>query len=355
MIHGVSKSSSVLIALLAAAALAAGCGEQAASEEPENDNDEPARVPVETVTVETDRMRAVYSGTATLEAKQEATAVAETSGILRELRVEEGDTVERGEVIARLDDRRQRLEVDRAKASLERLDNEYERLEKMHAKDLASTEAFERARTEYRAQRAAYELAKLELDYTSIEAPIDGVIAQRLVKVGNLIQEHQALFEIDDFDSLEANLHVPERHFETLDKGQAATIRVDALSNRRYRGTVERISPVVDPETGTFKVTLEIPRGESNLKPGMFVRARIVHDTRDDVPVIPRAALIEQDGEQAVFTVREGKAKRVAVATGYADDQRIEIAEGVEPGAVVVTAGREMLKDGTPVEVIAEQ
>lgn len=345
----ISMGSGLLAALLAVA----GCGGSANGiENSAESKDEVVRIPVQAAAVRLGDVAANYEGTATLEPEREATVVARTSGVLLRLHVEEGDVVERGQLLAELDADRHRLEVAQAKAQLDRLYREFERMKELHARQLVSSDQFERARSEYESQKAAFDMADLELSYTSIRAPISGMVSQRLVKAGNWIQNQQPLFEIDDFHPLEARLHVPERELSLLQPGYPVTIRTDSRPGRTFGGRVKRISPVVNPDTGTFEVVAELPNEDAELKPGMFVRARIVYDTRQDVPMIPRAALLTDNGDASVFVVDEGVAKKKEIQAGYDDGESVEVSGGLEPGQVVVTVGQGSLRDGTPVEVI---
>lgn len=340
-------------ALAVALALAmSGCGGPANGNEEGGEDEEAVRIPVQVSPVRLGGVTAAYEGTATLEAEREATVVARTSGVLMELSAEAGDTVARGDVLARLDADRHRLEVAQARAQLDRLKRDFERTKELHARELVSSDQFEQVRSEYESQRATFEMAQLELSYTEIRAPIAGVVSERLVKEGNWIQDQQPLFEIADFQPLEAVLHVPERELSLLKPGYPVTVRTNALPGQDFVGQVERISPVVNPNTGTFDVTVELPNDDAALRPGLFVRARIVYDTRQGVPLIPRSSLLTEDGEDSVFVVEEGVAKKKDLIIGYDDGEDVEVKSGLEQGQDVVTIGQASLRDGTPVEVI---
>lgn len=341
----------VLLLVLAGCDRAAGDRPGAGGEGPEASS-EPAAVPVEVATVARRPMVASYMGTASLEAEREAQVVAKTSGVLLQLKVEEGDTVREGQVLAQLDPERPRLEVARAEADLRRLENEFRRSEELFAAKLVSSEAHDRIRFNLETQRAAWELAKLELSYTSIRAPIDGVISQRLVKEGNFIQLQAPLFRIDDFDPLQAVLNVPERELRTMRAGLAVAMVVDAIPGATFAGTVARVSPVVDAATGTLRVTCEFRDPSGRLKSGMFGRLSVVYDQRDDVLVVPREALLEDEAQPAAFVVREGKAVRVPVRTGARSGGVIEVLDGVAEGDQVVTVGATTLRDGARVQVL---
>lgn len=339
--------------LVAAAAFAtAGCGGNADGTEDADDGEAEVRIPVQIEPVKLGGVSAAYEGTATLDAEREATVVARTSGVLLELEAEAGDVVNRGDILARLDDDRHRLEVAQARAQLNRLKSDFERTEELHERELVSSDQFEQIRSEYESQRASFEMAELELSYTEIRAPIDGVISERMVKEGNWIQEQQPLFQIADLSSLEAVLDVPERELSLLETGYPVTVLTDALPGQSFEGRVKRISPVVNPDSGTFDVTVDVPNEDGTLKPGLFVRARIVYDTREGVPLIPRSSLLTEDGKDSVFVVEDGVARKTDLVVGYDDGRDVEVKTGLQEGEQVVTLGQASLRDGSPVEIV---
>lgn len=327
--------------LAALALLAVACGAPPGPNDAKADDDkEQVAVPVEVETVNLATVFAAYNGTTTLEADREADVVAKTSGVVLEILVEEGDPVAEGQVVARLDRERLELELARAEATLGRLENDLRRTRELFEKKLISSEAYEKAKFDVDQERAGFEMARLELSYTDVRAPIAGVISERLVKVGKLVGLHEALFRVHDFDPLLAILHVPERELATLRTGQQARLAVDALASESFTGRVARISPVVDPATGTFKVTVEMDNQQSLLKPGMFGRVNIVYDVRERAVTIPQDALIVEDRDRYVYVLEGKRAKRVDVTTGYTTAGRVEILTGLTTGQRVVTAGK---------------
>lgn len=384
-----NRSSRALLAaiLVLASASQVGCGQKAEGDEAPKG---PVGIPVEVATAVTDTITASYQGTAALEAERQAQVVAKVSGVLLSLKTEEGQRVREGQVLAQLDAERSRLEVRRSAATLTRLQNNFQRAEELYGKKLISTDNIDQVRAELDSHRAAHALAQLELEYTTITAPIDGVISKRLVKEGNLIQLNQTLFQIDDFDPLQAVLNVPERELSIMRAGLAVSMTVDALPGEVFTGEVARVSPTIEAGTGTFRVTTEFRDPSNRLTSGMFGRLSIVYDTRTEALVIPREALIEEDGEAYVFAIGLGVpvdvaaakkddgqggfsfrmggndeaeaeaaapapttiAERRVVAVGFSEGDRIEIRDGLAAGDRVVTIGRAAIRDGVAVNVL---
>lgn len=320
--------------------------------EGENSDDETPPVPVETSAPVRGDVYAMYTGTAPIEALAEADVIAKVGGEIRQLLVEEGDEVEKGQVLARLDGERLKLELNESEAKLRKLQRDYERNVDLQAKGLISDGDFEKIKYEMEALEAAFNLASLELDYTQIRAPIDGVIAQRFVKLGNTIGEGEALFRVTSLDPLVAYLHVPERQYRNITPGQPVAIDIDALHGERIIAAVSRVSPIVDPQTGTFKITVEIADEKRRMKPGMFGRISVIYDVHENALQIPRSAIVEDEGEAGVFIVDGDRASRRAVETGYGNRGMVEITSGLQEGDQVVTVGHASLKQDSRVTVI---
>jgi membrane fusion protein (multidrug efflux system) len=321
-------------------------------QEAEDGEEESPPIPVETGLPTRGDVYAMYTGTAPIEAYAEADVIAKVGGEIRELLVEEGDDVVKGQILARLDGDRLRLELNESRANLRKLQRDYERNVDLKSKGLISEGDFEKIKFEMEALEASFNLASLELDYTQIRAPIDGVIAERYVKLGNTVNIGEPTFRVTGLDPLVAYLHVPEREYRHIDAGQPVGIQIDALSGDPIVASVSRVGPIVDPQTGTFKITIEIFDAERRIKPGMFGRISVVYDVHENALQIPRSALVEETGTLSVFVVEEGVAMRKTVTTGYGNKGMIEITSGIKDGEQVVTVGQVSLKQDSKVSIV---
>ncbi len=328
------------------------CSNQEENNNEKSDNDSTLFIPVEAGAVARGDISAYYSNTTTLEAEQEARVVAKVRGVITQLFVEEGDWVKEGQVLAQIDDAQYHLEVERAKSTLDKLNNDFKRNKELFDRKLIAADAYENSRYEYEAQKSVYELAKLNQEYTEIKSPINGVISERLIKVGNMIGTDQPTFTVTDFDPLQAILYIPEHEMSKIRENQRAELVVDALPNQAFKGHVERISPVVDPTTGTFKATVYVDQKNTILKPGMFGRIKIVHDTRLNTQLIPKAAVITEDQTQSVFVIKDSLAHKREIKTGYVNGENIEVVNGLVDGEIVVTIGQGSLQDSAKVTVV---
>lgn len=342
----------LLPGLVLAAVLLASCQQGSDEVVAETEEDESPAIPVETALPTRGDIYAVYSGTAPIEAFADATVIAKVGGEIREVLAEEGDDVRSGQVLARLDGDRLRLEKEQAEANLRKLQRDYQRNVDLKGKGLVSEGDFEKIRYEMEALQATFDLAELELGYTEIRAPIDGVVSERFIKVGNTIDVNEQTFKVTSLEPLISYLHVPEREYRRIEPGQKVIIDVDALSGASFEAVVARISPIVDPETGTFKISIEVSDASRRLKPGMFGRIGIVFDMHANALQIPRSAIVESAGQSSVFIVSEDIVERRLISTGYAESGQIEVLQGLDDMDEIVVVGQTSLKDGSKISVI---
>jgi len=325
-------------------------GDQVEDDPP--DEDETPPVPVETSVPVRGDIYATYSGTAPIEAFAEADVIAKVDGEIRKLHVEEGDLVKKDQVLATLDGDRLRLGLSESQARLRKMQRDFERNKELQEKGLISEGDFEKIQYDLEALEASFNLASLELNYTQIRAPIDGVVSERYTKLGNTIKSGDPVYRVTSLDPLVAYMFVPEREFRQIAAGQPVHIEIDALPGPPILTAVTRISPIVDPATGTFKITIEMRGAELRIKPGMFARISIVYDKHESVLQVPRSAVMESAGISSVFVVEDEIGIRKEVQTGFSSDGMVEITTGLSDDEQVITVGHIGLKNESKVVVI---
>jgi membrane fusion protein, multidrug efflux system len=345
------RLAAVSLLIVASAFALNGCGKGDAKDAADTAT---AAIPVQVDRPSRGEMLSVYAGTAPLQADQEATVVAKVGGEVREILVEEGDLVKAGQVLARLDGDRLRFELQQTEVNLAKLEREYKRTVELLSRKLVAASAVDNARSEMEWLKAARDLAQLNLGYTEIRAPIAGVVSARHIKVGNTINVNDRTFQVTDLDPLIAEVHVPEREFAKLRPAQTATIVVDALAGANFVGRVQRISPTLDPATGTFKATIEVLDAKRELKPGMFARVGIVLERRNAALRIPRGAIVEAEGAPTVFVANGDKAEQRNIKTGLTNAGFIEVVDGLSGDERIVVVGQNGLKSGSSIRLIEE-
>lgn len=335
--------------ILAGSALLAGCGTGEASVTGQEAVQAATPVPVEVARSSRADIYATYAATATITSDADAPVVARVAGEVVELLVEEGDYVVSGQILARLDGERLRLEMLASKANLNRARTEYERNIDLNKRGLISASMFDSLQYDLEALEATYELKKLTYDYAKIRAPIDGIVASREIKPGQNLGVNDVAFRITDTKELIAYLQIPQSQLSKFDVGHAAEIEVASMPGTRLPATIERISPTIDVRNGTFRATALIDNANGDLAPGMFGRFTIAYEQHKNALVIPAEALLDEDDENTVYVVSDGEVARRTVETGIEANGSIEILDGLSEGEVVVVVGHSGLRSGSKV------
>ncbi len=292
-----------------------------------------------------------YRATASLDPDKQADVIARTAGVIEQILAEEGDLVREGQVLLELEDDEYRHKVTLAEVEVERQRTRFGRAEQMVAQGLVADEDFDATSNDLKTAKASLELARLELAYTHVRAPFAGRVVRRLVDPGRNVANGTALFTLADMGRLLARVHVPAKEFRSIRTDQPVSLRVTSTDDR-LEGSIDLVSPVVDPETGTVKVTVAVASYPATTRPGDFVEVSIVTDRHSGVLLVPRGAVVAERGERAVFVAKGEAAERRPVEIGFEDDLHAEIAAGLEPGELVVVQGQRTLRDGQPIKVL---
>ena len=309
-------------------------------------------IPVSVANIERSSISSNFHTTATLESRTEADIITRVTGIIELLSVEEGDYIEKGQVLAKIDPRRYQLALDKADAELAGINQELQRLSLMAKKKLVSAQASDKLKYQYQAAVAARKLAALDLQDSQIIAPISGFISHRYVKQGYFTQGYQKLFHIVDSTNLQAVVYLPEHQLSNVALDQQAKLSFSARKNQTYQARIRSISPVIDPKSGTFKVILSINNNEQELKPGMFAQIALTFATHNDAFTIPSDAIITLDNNSKIYLVRDNKAVEVQINKGFVEGQLTEISGEIKEGDSVVVNGQHNLKANALVEVL---
>lgn len=364
----------VLFPLLAAAVGLTGC-----SDDQENRSDENA-APVEIAAIEKGMIRAMRTFSGSLEAHASFTVSPKVGGRIEEMRMDIGDTVDRGAVVAKLDDAEYQQDLAQAEAellvakanlaeaqsTLEIAKRAMERAETLQERGIASDAELDSARSEllarqagvdvYQAQiaraEAEVEAAKIRLGYTDVTALWAGgdpqrVVAERFIDEGQTVTANAPLLQIVDIDPLSGIFFVTEKDYAKLRTGQPVEIRTDAFPNETFAGTIERIAPVFREQSRQARVEISIPNEQQKLKPGMFIRAQVEVDRDENATVIPAEAIVTRSDAQGIFIVcPDGETARwQPIETGIRDTERVQILNTDLTGRVV-TLGQQLIEDG---------
>ncbi|MCK6529115.1 efflux RND transporter periplasmic adaptor subunit [Myxococcota bacterium] len=349
-----SPLPSFLRAALVGALLAAGaaCGGSGAEEDAKED-EAPPKPAVRVQPAVLDAVTATLDGTSTVDAAVRADLAVEVAGTVREVRVEEGDRVARGQVLAVLDNPSLAGALRRAEAEIAQRRADEDRLRPLHEKGFVAQAEWDLAVRSREAAELALREAQDAFDAATVRAPIAGTVTARGVRTGENVAPPMVAFALADLDHLVVDVHLPERDLARLSPGMAARLVSETVGGEPVPAEVARLAPVVDPKTGTVKVTLAVAPGAAGpLRPGMLVRASIVSETRESAVLIPKKAVVYDEGRPFAWRAKEGKAERVALDLGFEDRDRVEVRAGIAPGDPIVVVGQAALKAGAEVDVV---
>ena len=297
---------------------------------------------------------------AVVRADKQVTLYAKVAGYLKFIQVDRGDAVKEGDVLAEVeapelvaDQARYQVEVDVARTDAQRLAEAQKK-----APDLVTPLMVETARGKYEMALANLKRNETLLAYTKIIAPFSGTVTKRWVDVGALIPaatagsspQNAAVVTLMDHSKVRVEVAVPESEAPLVKKGLAVEVRVEELPGKVFKGPVTRFADILDEATRTMVTEIELPNPTRELRAGMFATVKLAIDHKADALLLPVEALVVEKARTSVFTLAEGKAKKVPVKVGFEDGKSVEILDGVTAGETVILTGKLTLTDGQPVK-----
>ena len=309
----------------------------------------PRGLPVEVVVARMDTVRDEISATGQIEAVQSIDLRPEVDGRIVEILIREGQEVEQGTPLFKVDDAQLKAQVAQLEAQRDLAQQALARAKDLAQQNASSTADLEKAEAEARSAQAQYDLQRIRLERTTVRAPFAGVVGQRYVSLGDYVTSSTKLASLHTVNPQRATFQVPERFARQLRPGQQVSFRVAAIAGRDFTGEVDFVDPVVQLPGRTILVKARVPNPARLLQPGMFIEARLVTALRPQAVVVPEDAVVPAEGSTVVWVVAGGKADRRKVNLGVRTPGFVEITDGVKAGEQVVTGGLEMLAPGAPV------
>ena len=325
-----------------------GCGKAPAAGGPPGEFEVPAIVALVAPSTLEERVRLVGS----LRSRASIDIVTELSGTLEALLFTEGETVVRGQVLARMRDDLVTARLREAEARYQLAQANFSRGNDLLQAETISQSDFDRLIAEYGIAAAVRASAEAAMRDSVIRAPFDGVVAERRASQGQFLSIGQPITSLIQQDPLEAEFRVPERLLAAVKPGQTISLRSAAQGASAFQGTVFFVSPRVDERSRTVLVKAEVPNPDGVLKGGMFVNLDLVISVRDDALMVPEAAIHYRGGQARVLALgADDRAEVRRVQLGTRIRERVEILEGLEDGDRVVVEGHQKMGPGTKVVI----
>jgi len=279
----------------------------------------------------------------------------EVSGRIAAIGFKDGQVVRKGQMLVALDSTLNEAEVAQAKAEYDLALSSLKRSEDLASRKFISSSAQETAASNAQVAEARLKLAQARLSKMRILAPFDGSVGIRSVSLGDYVKDGTDLVNVEDVRVLKVDFRLPERNFTRIRVGQPVEVIADALPGERWQGQIEAINPKVDANGRSLEIRARLENTSGQLRPGMFVRVRVIVGERADALLVPEEAIVPQGEEFYVFKVVDGAARRVPVKIGVRRDAMVEIVQGLAAGDQVVTAGMRLTRDGQPVRVLSTE
>lgn len=306
-------------------------------------------VPVTLAKVSTAAMPEIISAVGSLRSDESVTLRPEVSGRITAILFTEGQRVEKGATLVRLDPAVNNAEVQQTRANLALAKSKYERAIDLSSKNFISGQARDEAKNNFEVAQAAASLAEARLAKTELKAPFGGIIGLRVVSTGDYVREGADLVNLEAIDPIKVDFRVPETFLKQVKVGQPVDVTLDALPGKTYNGRVIALNPLLDAAGRALVIRAQVRNQDTTLRPGMFARVNLITSTKQDALVVPEEALVPQGTEQFIFRVVDNKAERVKVETGQRRDGKVEIVSGVEKDNLIVVAGQTRLREGSQV------
>ena len=332
----------------AAGLFAMGCGDGASSSQ---GPPELPPIPVHTVTLEAAPLPRILTSVGSLESPEMTAVASEIAGTVVELSEAQGERVDAGHVVVRLDDTEARADLAVQRAMLRNARERLRRIERLHENGVASPQQLDDARANFDAAAGSHRAARTRLAKHVVRAPFSGLLGLSQIDLGDYVDRGDPVVEISDPEDLELRFALPQRFFDDLEKGQTV-LGIVGRCGPRFEGQIVAIDPRVDPRTRMVGVRAAIPNADRALHPGMAVRVRVVVGEFEAALLVPQEAIVRQGTRHVLHVVdeeRRAHPRHVEIGDYHLDGAHV--LAGVAAGDEIVVAGHQkLLQPGAVVE-----
>jgi membrane fusion protein (multidrug efflux system) len=337
------------------ATLAAGLFIRTAAWAESSPGSAPPTISVEARKVELATMVDTIHAIGTLRANQSIIVRPEIPGVVTRIEFKDSQSVDKNDVLFRLDDSMDRAQLAQAEASLKLAERNYDRARELLSRGAGTAQARDQSQSTLDTDRAAVALARARLEKSTIRAPYAGVVGISKVDLGAYVTAGQDLVSLDDIDTVKLDFEVPERFSRFVAVKQKVQVEADAFPGRGFSGEIATIATRVDPESRSLGVRAIVPNPDRVLKPGLFARVTVQIAARPNAVTVPEEAIVPRGDRLLVYKVVDGKAVSTTVKVGLREYGRAEIVSGLNPGDMVITAGQQKVQEGSAVSVLTPE
>jgi membrane fusion protein (multidrug efflux system) len=274
------------------------------------------------------------------------------AGVIEEIGFEEGQAVQKGQMLITIDAQKINAILAQAEANLGLAQTTFDRLSSLITAGAISQQELDQAKSDLEAKKAEADLIKAQLKETVITSSFDGIMGERKISLGQFVEQGTTLSYLISQDPMKAEFHIPEKSLGQLKDGQSIEVTVAAYPDEIFKGEVYFINPQLNEQTRTALVKAKLPNSDGKLRQGMFANLNLIVNIHAQALTIPEIALIPKGEEVYVFVVdKENKAQMKLVKVGLRMDNKIEIIEGLSADEKVVIEGHQKIGPGSPVKI----
>lgn len=303
---------------------------------------------VNAVVVKPQMLTDEFTTTGVLLPDEEVDLSFETSGKVVEINFTEGTAVKRGQLLAKVNDRQLRAQLQRLVSQLKLAEDRVFRQDALLKKDAVSREAYEQVKTDLAILKADIEIVKASIALTELRAPFDGVIGLRQVSVGTYASPTTIVAKLTKIAPLKVEFSVPERYAKQIKKGTNLNFRVEGSLNS-FAAKVYAVESAIDPDLHQFTARAIYPNTRQTLLPGRYASVLLKKDEIPDALAIPTEAIVPEMGKDKVYLYQSGKAQPVEIVTGLRTESHVQVLKGLQQGDTLITSGTLQLRTGLPV------
>ena len=341
----------IVLTVLTAAFLLAGCQDQESMAVAENTSPEAPAVPVSVMVIEPVVMQDVIFLPGETEASEDVKVAANTAGRVDWIGPREGQQVNKGDLLAKIDVSALKASLDRAEAAYKLADDLYQRRLRLYDHKIIAKEELDQSETQRALALADLKQIKVRYNHGFPKSPISGIMNHLYVEVGEYADVGKPLAEIVNIDKIKINVRVPELDVRFVNLGQQTPLKIDAFPDRPLVGTIDFVSFKADPATKTFLVRSVIDNPYYDIRPGMIGRVAFVRRVIADAVAAPLFTLVDKGGERIVFVEKNGIAQSRTISIGVIEGDRVQITSGLNPGDHLIVKGHTEVEDGMKVIV----
>ncbi|BCO17758.1 MexH family multidrug efflux RND transporter periplasmic adaptor subunit [Tenacibaculum sp. KUL152] len=311
----------------------------------------PRATPVKTAIVSAKTFPITIESLGTTIANESVNITSQVTDTVQAINFDDGDKVEQGELLVQLNNSQERARVEELKANIEEAKRQFSRIADLRQSNATSEQLLDEQQARVKALEAQLDIARAQLSDLQIRAPFSGLLGNRVISIGSLVQPGSTITTLDDISVVKVDFSIAENHLASVAKGQRITASSVAYPGVDFEGVISNIDTRLDPVSRAIRARAIIQNKDGRLRPGMLLTVTVEKRVLDTL-VVPEKALVPVEDKQFVYVVKDDVAHQVEVTIGERRPGLVQIVNGLVSGDEVITEGTLRVRDQSPVNVL---